>query len=117
MTIKELREDASMTLKAFVDWLLDSHIHFLLCYVHQGLESFGWDVTDIIEELQRLKYHEGFPNGEQLSCPIFTQDKMRYLQLIPHHTLKSYAIVLPKDSGEVDDMYYQNVHHEVSRYG
>jgi hypothetical protein len=35
------------TLKEFVDWLLTSHIHFIIVHVHQGLETFRWSISDI----------------------------------------------------------------------
>ena len=40
-------------------------------------------VVDIYKEFARLKYHPGFPSGQQLKCPIFSQDKFNYLQHIP----------------------------------
>lgn len=114
LTLKEMREDQEhWTLEGFVNWLLGGHIHFLLCYVHQGLESFSWPVTDIMAELQRLKFHEGFPNGKYLCCPVFTQDKIKYLQLIPDLSLQSYAISLPEDKHSFDSHNYKD---EISRF-
>jgi hypothetical protein len=37
-------------------------------------------VQQIYDECARLKYHPGFPNGVQLQCPIFSQDKWKYLE-------------------------------------
>ena len=36
----------------------------------------------IIGELQRLKYHRGFPFGSFLHCPVFLQDKFEYLSVL-----------------------------------
>ena len=66
----------SMSLVAFVDWLLASHCHFIICHVHQNnVSPVGWPIDELYEELQRLKYHNGWPNGDKLNCPIFGQDK------------------------------------------
>lgn len=63
-----------------VDFLLASHVHFILGHIHQGLETLGWDMRDLYQQqLPRLYYHSGFPTGKQLVCPVFTQDKFRYL--------------------------------------
>lgn len=81
--LKCIRED-KWTVKALVDWLLGSHIHFVITHPHQGLESMrSCSVVDIYKEFARLKYHPGFPSGQQLKCPIFSQDKFNYLQHIP----------------------------------
>ena len=82
LNLKELRESC-YTLSGFVDWLLESHIHFVITHPHQGTESFGWSICDFYKELQRLKYHVGFPHKDELCCPIFTQDKWQYLQALP----------------------------------
>jgi hypothetical protein len=36
-------------------------------------------MVDLKKQLQRLYFHPGFPNGDKLQCPIFTQDKFRYI--------------------------------------
>lgn len=65
-----------------IDWLLHSDVHFVLAHVHQGISSHSmeWNMCDTKAQLMRLKYHRGFPNGEQLACPVFTQDKIGYLK-------------------------------------
>ena len=91
LSIKNLRE-SDWTVVDFVDWLLGSHIHFILTHVHQGLESFGWGVEEIYNELQRLRWHPGFPEGDELSCPVFTQDKMKYIRALAGMTMPTFAI-------------------------
>lgn len=98
-TIVELRE-STVTLVQFVDWLLSGHIHFIITHVHQGLESFGWDVEDIYTELQRLQWHPGFPTGNQLSCPVFTQNKMQYIKALQGMTMRTFDIPI---SDIIDD--------------
>lgn len=69
-----------------IDWLLDCDMHFVLTHIHQGpaghsgVEEMGWDVHALYTDVLRLYQHPGFPNGEHLKCPIFTQDKFNYLQ-------------------------------------
>ena len=39
----------------------------------------------IMNELQRLKYHRGFPHESFLRCPVFLQDKFEYLSVLQKH--------------------------------
>ncbi len=76
--------------KELIEWLLGSNVHFILTHIHQGLESCQWDIAVLYEQVQRLRYHPGFPSGAQLQCPIFTQDKFEYISSVPelcNHTL------------------------------
>ena len=66
----------------FVDWLLGAHLHFILTHIHQGLSCCRWSMTELYNQVGRLKYHPGFPSMEKLWCPIFRQDKMAYLRLL-----------------------------------
>lgn len=95
LSMKRLRE-LSWTIEDFVNWLLRGHIHFIICHVHQGMENSHWSVIDIYNELQRLRLHEGFPNGENLRCPIFCQDKMKYLELLSDVTMPTFAIPIAR---------------------
>jgi hypothetical protein len=96
MNLDQLRKK-KWTIKQFVDWLLGSHIHFVIAHVHQGTEQFGWSTTSIYSELQRLKLHPGFPRLDYLACPIFTQDKMRYLLALEGRTMRSFQIPVSSD--------------------
>ena len=44
--------------------------------------AFNWGINSILAEFQRLKDHQGFPKGDQIDCPIFTQDKWNYIQAL-----------------------------------
>ena len=106
LSFKTLRE-LNIGLKEFVDWLLESHIHFIIAHVHQGTETFKWSMEALYAELQRLKYHAGFPTFEQLNCPMFTQDKMKYLKALPEgSTMPTYEIPLSMtmDMTETEDL-------------
>ena len=73
-----------MTIADLVDWLLGGDIHFILTHVHQGFQSHGIfvDMDQMMQELLRLRFHIGFPSGDSLYCPVFTQDKIRYLRAL-----------------------------------
>lgn len=86
---------SSWSITNFVDWLLGSHIHFIISHIHQGIENFGWSVCDLYEELGRLQSHEGFPHGDKLNCPVFTQDKMVYLDQLADLVMPSFRIPIP----------------------
>jgi hypothetical protein len=81
-----------------INWLLQSNIHFILSYMHQGIDlvsnSEFWNVKSLSYEIQKLKYHNGFPNGAELRCPIFLQDKFRYFAAVPHFVLPTLLIPL-----------------------
>lgn len=94
LNLKDMRI-SSWSITNFVDWLLGSHIHFIISHIHQGIENFGWSVVDLYKELQRLKSHEGFPRGNKLNCPVFTQDKMVYLNDLTDLVMPSFCIPIP----------------------
>lgn len=98
MTPKLLREN-SMSVSDFVDWLLGSHCHFVICHAHQNNAGLvGWGVDELYTEFQRLKYHRGWPNGIKLKCPIFVQDKDKYLRAMPaNFVLPTLTIPLSRE--------------------
>ena len=78
--------------------MLGGHIHFIISHIHQGLENFGWNITHMYSELDRLKYHPGYPMGQKLQCPIFTQDKWNYHGILPESMkLKTVKLHMSKD--------------------
>jgi hypothetical protein len=93
-----------------MDWLLNAHIHFLTAHAHQGLRThmLFWDMTVLTNELQRLKYHVGFPSGDQLRCPIFTQQKYQYLYSL--ETMANNTLCVPlTSSGQYDESTLSNI--------
>ena len=72
-------KDNNWSPKELVDWLLDCDVHFIITHIHQGLEDMHWRMNELYEEVQRLHKHAGYPNGQHLRCPIWTQDKYDYL--------------------------------------
>jgi hypothetical protein len=94
---------SSWSITNFVDWLLGSHIHFIISHIHQGIENFGWSVVDLYKELQRLKSHEGFPRENKLNCPVFTQDKMVLLSLyIKMYVMRTFQLHRNEPTEQVD---------------
>jgi len=83
-------------IKDLIDWLIGSHVHFILAYIHEGTVSHGlnWDMSIVEEQLIRLKYHVGFPNGEKLCCPVFTQNKINYLDCLGDFANKTLMVRL-----------------------
>ena len=74
-----------MPITQFVDWILTSHIHFIIGHPHQSTQSLAWPVSDLYQALQsRLCFHPGFPRLKQLHCPIFTQNKFDYYVDLPN---------------------------------
>jgi hypothetical protein len=82
-----------------IDWLLQSNMHFITAHVHQGLRSHGlsWNLSEFLPQLQRLKYHVGFPSGDQLRCPVFTQDKFEYLRHLGDMANNTFVVYLTSD--------------------
>lgn len=77
-----------------IDWLLNSTIHIFLSHPHQGIPS--WSCEDLYSSLHRLRRHPGFPTGINLQCPVFTQDKFRYLNALPSIVTPTIRIQIPK---------------------
>lgn len=107
LTLTEARK-RKYTVEALVDWLLSSHIHFVITHPHQGLWSSGGSAEDIYNEFARLKYHPGFPMGPQTGCPIFTQNKWSYLQHLSALSIhQSCKVVMPPQDESLDEVECQ----------
>jgi len=76
-----------------IDWLLDSDIHFVVTHPHQG--NPRWDVSQLYLALDRLRLHPGFPNNDQLNCPVFLQHKFAYLTGVRQIANPTIAIPFP----------------------
>ena len=63
-----------------IDWLLQGDIHFILSHIHQGLTHIN--VSKLYTAISKLHDHPGFPEGAGLQCPVFTQDKYKYLSAL-----------------------------------
>ena len=56
----------------------------MIYLLYQGLTAnkVGWLIAPLLKNLERLEYHPGFPNGKNLKCPVFLQDKFEYIKSI-----------------------------------
>jgi hypothetical protein len=109
MTVKDVK-DRQWEPKNLVEWLLSSDVHFILCHVHQGLEPLHWNMLVLQQQLGRLHYHDGFPNGINLKCPAFTQDKYQYLKAAKSIVNNTLKIVLTANG------IYENSFDKIRRY-
>ena len=84
-----------------VNWLLTSDIHIILTHPHQGPNPDKrynlWNIPDLAYSLDLLQYHIGFPNGMRIRCPVFRQDKYRYLVALKDLALPTMQIILTED--------------------
>lgn len=79
------------------DWLYNSKMHVILCHMHQGKKYNNngvWDVTDYLLNLSNLDSHLGIPMGEQLSCPMFCQNKMDYICALGDMAISSLFVAM-----------------------
>jgi hypothetical protein len=56
-----------------------------------------WDMREALSHFQRLKFHTGFPTGDQLRCPVFTQDKIVYLKCLGEFANNTLTVPLAED--------------------
>jgi len=93
MKAEEIRE-LQWTPSQFIDWLLESDIHFILAHMHQGLDKLKWNMEELLQQYERLSDHVGYPVAK---CHIFLQDKFNYLRLLqPNDILPMISIDIPK---------------------
>ena len=77
LTLRDIRENKEWHHPSFlVDWLSAKDIHVIFCNgIHCGM--FGiWKPEDCEREILRLAEHPGFPSRQNLSCPVFTGNKI-----------------------------------------
>ena len=63
-----------------IDWLAEGDIHFILTHIHQGIVNIN--MNKLYSSINKLHDHPGFPSGDSLQCPVFTQDKYQYLSAL-----------------------------------
>ena len=78
----------------FVEWFLHAHVHFIIAHSHQSLFTHNllWNMSEALAQFQRLRYHAGFPTGDQLRCPVFTQDKIDYIRCLGELAITTLTI-------------------------
>ena len=82
--------------------ILGCDIHFILCHPHQGnvarsqaRRPGAWSVKNIYAQVSMWKYQLGFMNGKYIICPVFTQDKRRYIEAAKDICIPSLFLDLP----------------------
>lgn len=88
MTFAQLKNNIrckNWTLDTFLSWLQECDIYIIFCHIHQdfGVPPLLWEPVDFYDQLyDKLHGRLGFPSGDQLRCPIFTQNKFRYIEAL-----------------------------------
>ncbi len=54
-----------------INWLHQGDIHFIISHIHQGIINVN--MNKLYTSIMKLHYHPGFPAGNNLQCPVFTQ--------------------------------------------
>ena len=87
---KGIREN-NWSVREMFDWLMDSDIHYILTHVHQGINLDRnypiWNIPDILWNFNLLEFHVGFPAGVLIKCPVFQQDKFKYVDVFMQNDL------------------------------
>lgn len=101
----------SWTTEQFINWLLTSHVHFILSHVHQGLRTLNWNMENLGIQLSRLKYHPGFPKLTNLQCPVFLQNKYAYIESCPSCNITKQIFLT--ESGEFSEIIQAEIKRQV----
>ena len=68
------------TCRELFNALISADIHLLPTHLHQGMLALGgtdsYNITNILDNLERLRYHLGVPCGAHIGNPVATQHKM-----------------------------------------
>jgi hypothetical protein len=71
-------KDYKLTEDYIMNWLLEGDIHFII--INQGIVNIN--MHKLYASIMKLHYHPGFPVGDSLQSPVFTQDKYKYLSIL-----------------------------------
>lgn len=109
LCVKEVKK-RSWGMTELVDWLLSGDIHFVLNHVHQGFgeSHYVLDMVNVVQQIKRLKYHNGFPTGADLLCPVFTQDKISYIQALGCLANNTFVIQI-QPYASLDPQFFQDL--------
>ena len=57
-------------------------------------DKMNWNCTELYQDLLRLRGHVGTPHDDDLTCPIFTQDKVHIIIFIDcNHSNLIYLMI------------------------
>jgi len=82
--------------RQLVDWLLECDVHIILTHLNQGRLSHSliWCMRDLLQQMERLHYHLGYPNAQQLLCDVFTQNKGAYILKLNNDALSIPSMLI-----------------------
>ena len=96
------------TLAQLIEWLKQGDIYFILSHPFQGHEIMegemeGWDLSQMgIQLASNLTGRIGFPRNDKLKCPVFLQDKAKYI--IPCEEYFNDTLIVNRTTdGQLDD--------------
>lgn len=85
-----------------IHMLAQSDIHIILSHLHQG--NGDWNISQLLADLmEKLSSHRGWPSGDNLSCPIFTQNKFKYIESCRELFLPTLAINFDESTTMLDE--------------
>jgi len=64
---RDIRGDPDMSPFTLALWLSDADAHIIATHPSQANTHF-WNVTDVIDALDTLKVHPGFPRNDKIEC-------------------------------------------------
>jgi hypothetical protein len=115
MSFSKLKDNMrfrNWTQDTLFEWFLDCDIYIIICHIHQGFSHhpINWDPVKFYERLYTtLKDRRGFPSGEHLRCPVFTQNKEVILQALDIHGYTNPTMIIPI----IPDCNYDNILRDV----
>jgi hypothetical protein len=108
LTFKEMDKDTARSNcwneRDVFEWLASADIPLVICHMHQGALDL-WQPLDIQDMIGRFSEMNGFPSRSHVTCPIFLQDKFRYIEAIPdlcNATLRVYLTLGNQYKRETD---------------
>jgi hypothetical protein len=107
---KNVDEIKHWTPAALVAWLLNCDIHLVICHPHQGMKQ-TLSTTALYAEMSKLYHHIGFPSGEFLRCPIWSQNKIEYLHAVPAITNPTLRIWLDQNCLKSQEIFIHRYAH------
>jgi hypothetical protein len=102
ITFSECDNDSIRTVHKFspsqlIDWLLSANIHICVAPFHIGLlggTNRTWTVENLFNNIKRLEYHVGIPNGKFATDPVMWDHKAKIHTLLNEYCAPTRFIEL-----------------------
>ena len=79
------------TCRELFNALLAADIHLLPTHMHQGMLALGgtdsYNIGNILDCIERLRFHLGVPNGKHVENPVGSQHKMKLYDALAQDNL------------------------------